>query len=49
MIDFAHSTEAIINASPYAIFDIVSNPTRHIELAGSGEINKIGQQPVGPV
>ena len=26
MVDFAHSTEATINASPQAIFDIVSNP-----------------------
>ena len=49
MVDFAHSTEATINASPQAIFDIVSNPARHLELASSGEINKIGQQPAGPV
>ena len=30
MVDFAHSTEATINASPQAIFDIVSNPARHL-------------------
>ena len=36
MVDFAHSTEAAINASPQAIFDIVSNPARH--LAGIPQI-----------
>ncbi len=49
MIDFTHSTEATINASPQAIFDIVSNPSRHVELAGSGELNKVGQEPAGAV
>jgi len=49
MIDFSYSTEAMINASPQAIFDIVSNPSRHVELAGSGEINKISQEPAGRV
>ena len=49
MIDFAYSTEGTINASPQAIFDIVSNPARHVELAGSGELKKVGQQPAGPV
>ena len=49
MIDFAYNTEATINASPQAIFDIVSNPARHVELAGSGELNKVGQEPAGPV
>jgi len=49
MIDFSYSTEATINASPQAIFDIVSNPSKHVELAGSGEINKITQEPAGPI
>ena len=49
MLDFAYSTEATMNASPQAIFDIVSNPARHAELTGSRELNKITQQPVGPV
>ena len=49
MIDFAYSTEATINASPQAIFDIVSNPSRHVELAGSDELNKVGQEPAGSV
>ena len=49
MIDFSYSTEATINASPQAIFDIVSNPSRHVELAGSGELNKVGQEPAGAV
>ena len=49
MIDFSYSTEATINASPQAIFDIVSNPSRHAELAGSKELNKVGQEPPGAV
>ena len=49
MIDFAHSTEGTINASPQALFDIVSNPAKHVELAGSGELNRVGQEPAGPV
>ncbi len=48
MIDFAYSTEATINASPQAIFDIVSDPSRHVELAGSGELNTVAQ-PAGPI
>jgi hypothetical protein len=49
MVDFTYRTEAIINASPQAIFDIVSNPARHVELAGSRELKKVTQQPPGPV
>ena len=49
MIDFIYSTEAMINASPQAIFDIVSNPSKHVELAGSGELNKVAQEPAGAV
>ena len=49
MIDFAYSTEITINASPQAIFDIVSNPSKHIELAGSGELTTMRQEPAGPV
>ena len=48
MLDFTHSTEITINASPQAVFDIVSDPSRHIELAGSGELNKVERVP-GPV
>ena len=49
MIDFSYSTETTINASPQAIFDIVSDLTRHVELAGSGELNNGSQQPAGTV
>jgi uncharacterized protein YndB with AHSA1/START domain len=49
MIDFSYSTETTIDATPQAIFDIVSNPARHVELAGSQELNKVGQAPAGPV
>jgi hypothetical protein len=49
MSDFSYSSEITINASPQAIFDIVSNPSKHAELAGSNELNKITQQPAGQV
>ena len=49
MIDFSHSTEITINASPQAVFDIVADPSRHKELAGSGELNVVRQEPAGPV
>ncbi len=49
MIDFAYSTEITVNASPQAIFDIVCNPSRHVELAGSAELNSMRQEPAGPV
>ena len=49
MLDFAYSTEATINASPEKIFEIVSDPSRHIELAGSEEIKQVTINPAGPV
>ncbi len=49
MIDFSYSTEITVNASPQAIFDIVSNPSRHVELAGSAELTSMRQEPAGPV
>ncbi|PKB72054.1 MAG: hypothetical protein BZY87_02260 [SAR202 cluster bacterium Io17-Chloro-G6] len=49
MIDFSYSTEITINASPQAIFDIVSDPGRHAELAGSEELNTVRGEPAGPV
>lgn len=48
MIDFAYSTEAVINASPEAIFEIVSTPSKHVELAGSEEVKSIVTTPDGP-
>ena len=49
MLDFSYSSEITINATPQAIFDIVSDPAKHAELAGSDELKKITQQPSGPV
>ena len=49
MVDFAYSTEATINASPEKIFGIVSDPSRHVELAGSNEVKKITITPPGSV
>ena len=49
MTDFSYSAEITINATPQAIFDIVSDPANHARLAGSEELNKITQSPAGPV
>ena len=49
MIDFSYSTEITVNASPKAIFDIVSNPTRHVDRAGSAELSTMRQERAGPV
>jgi len=49
MADFAHSAEVTINASPEKIFGIVADPAKHIELAGSDELNKITIKPAAQV
>ena len=49
MADFSYSAEISINASPQKIFDIVSDPANHAELAGSNELNTIRKEPSGPV
>jgi hypothetical protein len=49
MLDFSCKIEAVINASPQVVFDIISDPSRHVELAGSGELNTVAQDPPGPV
>ncbi len=41
MVDFSYSSEVIINASPQAIFDIVSNPANHAALVRSEELKTI--------
>ena len=48
MSDFEHSKEIVINASPEAVFNIVSDLTRHKELAGSGELVKVRKLTEGP-
>ena len=49
MPDFAYKSEITVNASPQAIFDIVSDPANHARLAGSEELKTIRQEPAGPV
>ena len=49
MLDFSCETEVVINAPPHVVFGIISDPSRHIELAGSGELNTVEQDPPGPV
>lgn len=48
MLDFAYRTEARINADPKVVFHIVSDPALHAQLAGSGELNTVKQEPAGP-
>ena len=49
MIDLHATKEAVINASPQAVFDIVSDLARHKELAGSGELVNVRKLTEGPV
>ncbi|HUF32411.1 MAG TPA: SRPBCC family protein [Acidimicrobiales bacterium] len=49
MLDFTYRTEATINADPKVVFDLVSDPALHVELAGSGELNVVKQMPLGEI
>ena len=49
MADFSYTSQISINAAPQKIYDIVSNPARHAELAGRNELNTVTQKPSGPV
>jgi hypothetical protein len=49
MPDFAYRTEATIDAAPKMLFDIVSDLSLHVELAGSGELKTGTQSPAGDV
>src|SRR5947208_4313587 len=49
MADFAYRTEATVEAAPQVLFDIVSDLTLHVELAGSGELKTVTQKPAGGV
>jgi uncharacterized protein YndB with AHSA1/START domain len=49
MLDFSCRIEAQINAPPQVVFDIVSDPSRHKELAGSGELDTVEQGLPGQV
>ena len=49
MPDFAYRTEATVDAAPKMLFDIVSDLSTHVELAGSGELKTVTQKPVGDV
>ena len=49
MLDFSCKIDAVIDAAPQVVFDIISDPSRHVELAGSGELNALKQDPPGQV
>ncbi len=49
MTDFHVSKDTTIDASPEAIFAIVSDLTRHKQLAGSGELVDIRKVTPGPI
>lgn len=41
--------ETVVEAPPEAVFDLVADPTRHPELAGSGEVLDVHLETEGPV
>jgi hypothetical protein len=49
MADFAYQTKATIDAAPKVLFDIVSDLSLHVELAGSGELKTATMKPAGAV
>ena len=49
MTDFRVSKDTIIDASPEALFAIVSDLTQHKQLAGSGELVDVRQLTSGPM
>jgi uncharacterized protein YndB with AHSA1/START domain len=49
MIDFHAVKETKINAPPEAVFEVVSDLSRHTDLAGSGELVNIRLLTSGPV
>ena len=49
MLIFAHEAARVIAATPKALFDILGDPRRHAELAGSGEVKSIRLSGNGPI
>ena len=48
MVDFHAVKEVVVNASPEAVFGIVSDFSKHRELAGSGELVNVRLLTQGP-
>ena len=48
MVDFHAVKELVVNASPEAVFAVVSDFSKHRELAGSGELVEIRLLTQGP-
>lgn len=48
MVDFHAVKEVVVNASPEAVFSIVSDFSKHRELAGSGELVTVRLLTQGP-
>ena len=46
---FTASKEAVVEASPQSLFDVVADLARHPDLAGSGEVLRVRQLTDGPV
>jgi hypothetical protein len=49
MLGFRHREETTVPGAPDAVFAIVSDLTRHVELSGSGEVKALRQVDDGPV
>jgi hypothetical protein len=41
------TVEHLIHASPSAVFDLIADPSRHVELDGSGQVRATGARPSG--
>jgi hypothetical protein len=49
MPDFAYHAESTINTAPKVLFDIVTDLSLHVQLAGSGELKSVTRNPDGAV
>lgn len=48
MVDFHASKEIVVDAAPEAVFSLVSDFTKHRDLAGSGELVEVRTLTTGP-
>jgi len=48
MLVYSHAEQRELAAAPQIIFDLLGDPTRHAELAGSGEVKTVRVRGTGP-
>lgn len=49
MLVFAHEEHRVVEATPQAIFSLIGDPRRHVELAGSNEVKAVHPLGDGPL